>query len=184
MPAHARCHPFPAPRRRRCVSDLPPAGGYHPQERLHGCQGPPLQGEGLGPRKGWVAAEQALAGAPRPPVPGRGCPPAQWAGTNPWPRPPQVVDVSTSKTGKHGHAKCNFVCIDIFTGKKYEEMTPSSHNMDVSAQNPLDGAAACSGGPCAAVGGGWRAPRCAALRRCSRALVARGLTRCTSPPPP
>ncbi|KIY96709.1 Eukaryotic translation initiation factor 5A-1 [Monoraphidium neglectum] len=46
-------------------------------------------------------------------------------------RPCKVVDVSTSKTGKHGHAKCNFVCVDIFTGKKYEEMTPSSHNMDV-----------------------------------------------------
>ncbi|KAI8466066.1 MAG: eukaryotic elongation factor 5A hypusine, DNA-binding OB fold-domain-containing protein [Monoraphidium minutum] len=45
--------------------------------------------------------------------------------------PCKVVDVSTSKTGKHGHAKCNFVCVDIFTGKKYEEMTPSSHNMDV-----------------------------------------------------
>lgn len=46
-------------------------------------------------------------------------------------RPCKVVDVSTSKTGKHGHAKCNFVAIDIFTGKKYEEMTPSSHNVDV-----------------------------------------------------
>ncbi|KAG2426909.1 hypothetical protein HXX76_012696 [Chlamydomonas incerta] len=45
--------------------------------------------------------------------------------------PCKVVDVSTSKTGKHGHAKCNFTAIDIFTGKKYEEMTPSSHNVDV-----------------------------------------------------
>jgi translation initiation factor 5A len=46
-------------------------------------------------------------------------------------RPCKVVDVSTSKTGKHGHAKCNFTGVDIFTGKKYEDMTPSSHNMDV-----------------------------------------------------
>merc|ERR1712072_330760 len=43
-------------------------------------------------------------------------------------RPCKVVDVSTSKTGKHGHAKCHFVAIDIFTDKKLEELCPSSHN--------------------------------------------------------
>eukprot|EP00244_Chara_vulgaris_P003929 TRINITY_DN1756_c1_g1_i2.p1 TRINITY_DN1756_c1_g1~~TRINITY_DN1756_c1_g1_i2.p1 ORF type:complete len:160 (+),score=35.50 TRINITY_DN1756_c1_g1_i2:290-769(+) len=46
-------------------------------------------------------------------------------------RPCKVVEVSTSKTGKHGHAKCHFVGIDIFTGKKLEDIVPSSHNCDV-----------------------------------------------------
>ncbi|ESW27270.1 hypothetical protein PHAVU_003G187500 [Phaseolus vulgaris] len=47
-------------------------------------------------------------------------------------RPCKVVEVSTSKTGKHGHAKCHFVGIDIFTAKKLEDIVPSSHNCDVS----------------------------------------------------
>ena len=42
-------------------------------------------------------------------------------------RPCKVVNVSTSKTGKNGHAKCNFTAIDIFTGKKLEDIVPSSH---------------------------------------------------------
>ncbi|KAI9591553.1 eukaryotic translation initiation factor 5A-2 [Syncephalis fuscata] len=46
-------------------------------------------------------------------------------------RPCKIVDMSTSKTGKHGHAKVNMTAIDIFTGKKLEDVSPSTHNMDV-----------------------------------------------------
>jgi len=46
-------------------------------------------------------------------------------------RPCKIVDMSTSKTGKHGHAKVHLVAIDIFTAKKLEEICPSTHNMDV-----------------------------------------------------
>merc|ERR1711944_378998 len=46
-------------------------------------------------------------------------------------KPCKIVDMSTSKTGKHGHAKVNLVGIDIFDGKKYEDMSPSTHNMEV-----------------------------------------------------
>jgi translation initiation factor 5A len=45
--------------------------------------------------------------------------------------PCKVSDVSTSKTGKHGHAKCHFVAIDIFTGKKMEDLVPASHTTAV-----------------------------------------------------
>ena len=46
-------------------------------------------------------------------------------------RPCKIVDMSTSKTGKHGHAKVHLIAIDIFTGKKLEDLSPSTHNMDV-----------------------------------------------------
>nr|WCZ58472.1 translation initiation factor 5A [Andalucia godoyi] len=46
-------------------------------------------------------------------------------------RPCKVMEVSTSKTGKHGHAKANYVGIDIFTGRKYEDVAPTSHNVEV-----------------------------------------------------
>jgi len=46
-------------------------------------------------------------------------------------RPCKIVEMTTSKTGKHGHAKVHLVAIDIFTYKKLEELCPSTHNMNV-----------------------------------------------------
>ena len=46
-------------------------------------------------------------------------------------RPCKITDISTSKTGKHGHAKANITAVDIFNGKKYNDVCPASHNKDV-----------------------------------------------------
>merc|ERR1712193_161867 len=46
-------------------------------------------------------------------------------------RPCKIVEMSTSKTGKHGHAKVHLVAMDIFTDKKLEDICPSTHNMNV-----------------------------------------------------
>eukprot|EP01083_Nonionella_stella_P129439 392776_1 len=43
--------------------------------------------------------------------------------------PCKIVDVATSKTGKHGHAKASITGLDIFNGRKHEEICPSSHSM-------------------------------------------------------
>lgn len=46
-------------------------------------------------------------------------------------RPCRVISVSTSKTGKHGHAKAHFVAVDIFNGKKVEDVVPTTHTVPV-----------------------------------------------------
>jgi translation initiation factor 5A len=46
-------------------------------------------------------------------------------------RPCKIIEMSSSKTGKHGHAKSNITGVDIFNGRKYEEVAPSSHNLPI-----------------------------------------------------
>jgi translation initiation factor 5A len=53
-------------------------------------------------------------------------------------KPCKILSISVSKTGKHGHAKCNFTAVDIFTGKKLEDMIPSSHGTTVPIVNRSD----------------------------------------------
>merc|ERR1711988_765631 len=50
----------------------------------------------------------------------------------------KVKDVSVSKTGKHGHAKCKFAASDIFSGATCEELCPSSHTIDVPVVKKTD----------------------------------------------
>merc|ERR1712050_588861 len=52
--------------------------------------------------------------------------------------PCKVVEVTTSKTGKHGHAKASITGVDIFTNKKYEDSVPTSHNVDVPNVNKTE----------------------------------------------
>lgn len=46
-------------------------------------------------------------------------------------RPCRVIDLSVSKTGKHGHAKVSITATDIFDGRKMEDQAPSTHNVAV-----------------------------------------------------
>ena len=45
-------------------------------------------------------------------------------------RPCKVMEITTSKTGKHGHAKANITAVDIFNGRKFQDVCPVSHSKD------------------------------------------------------
>ena len=44
-------------------------------------------------------------------------------------RPCKILEVSVSKTGKHGHAKCSITAQCVFSGKKYTDVQPSHAHM-------------------------------------------------------
>uniref|UniRef100_A0A0B6ZCQ5 Eukaryotic translation initiation factor 5A n=1 Tax=Arion vulgaris TaxID=1028688 RepID=A0A0B6ZCQ5_9EUPU len=46
-------------------------------------------------------------------------------------RPCRIVDIHSSKVGKHGHCKVTITGLDLFTDKRYQTVNPSSHTMDV-----------------------------------------------------
>jgi len=46
-------------------------------------------------------------------------------------RPCKISELSTSKPGKHGHAKLNIIGVDIFTGKKYEHVAPAHSTVEI-----------------------------------------------------
>lgn len=45
--------------------------------------------------------------------------------------PCKIIDMSISKTGKHGHAKCKFTAKDIFDNTQHEFVQTSTHNVDI-----------------------------------------------------
>jgi translation initiation factor 5A len=45
--------------------------------------------------------------------------------------PCKVIETNWSKPGKHGAGKIQMIGIDIFTGKKVETSSPSTHNVEI-----------------------------------------------------
>ncbi|KAK3078075.1 hypothetical protein LTS18_008509 [Coniosporium uncinatum] len=46
-------------------------------------------------------------------------------------RPAKIVEILTSKPGKYGHAKVSIEALDVFNGKKYQDIAPAHSNMEV-----------------------------------------------------
>lgn len=46
-------------------------------------------------------------------------------------RPCKIIDMSISKTGKHGHAKCKFLAKDIFDNTQRDYIQTSTHNVEI-----------------------------------------------------
>ncbi|XP_078589118.1 eukaryotic translation initiation factor 5A-1-like [Branchiostoma floridae x Branchiostoma japonicum] len=51
-------------------------------------------------------------------------------------RPCKITEITTTTVGKHGHSKVTIVGVDIFTGDEYEDVVPSTQNLDVPNVSP------------------------------------------------
>jgi len=52
--------------------------------------------------------------------------------------PCKIVEMSSSKTGKHGGCKIHFIGLHIFTGRKVEDMSMSTHIVEVPIVTKAD----------------------------------------------
>jgi translation initiation factor 5A len=70
--------------------------------------------------------------------------------------PCKIADLSTSKTGKHGHAKVKMTGICVLTDKKYQELYSSTHNvsepivtkLELQVTDIVDGVITCMDDDC------------------------------------
>ena len=46
--------------------------------------------------------------------------------------PCKIMEMSAAQPGKHGHSKIHFIGLDVFTGKKHEDICPSKETIEVS----------------------------------------------------
>lgn len=49
-----------------------------------------------------------------------------------------MIEVTCLKTGKHGHAKANFIGKDVFTQKSYEDSYPTGEKIYVPIVNKIE----------------------------------------------
>lgn len=48
--------------------------------------------------------------------------------------PCKIMEMSKAQPGKHGHAKIHLIGLDVFTGRKHEDICPAKENIEVSIE--------------------------------------------------
>lgn len=45
--------------------------------------------------------------------------------------PCKIMELSKAQPGKHGHAKMHLIGLDVFTGRKHEDICPTKESIEV-----------------------------------------------------